>query len=192
MKKDKFIISVMLSAAFLAIFLTIPMLPEVKGWGETTPYHNWPYDCCVRCEHTGTFNASDDTFTATSIEGWYDQDTPTPPAYISGNWSFTRGYGGGGPDHDYTTDSYMICGYVYGSYGFTHYDYNTPSYGYGPYGDVPAYYQYWVKYLSSFNPSRQPSLQGGAQSYFKDPNNPNDRWYVSSWIDPEYMTATYP
>jgi hypothetical protein len=192
MKKDKTIISILISVAFLLLPLTTLMLQEVKGWGETTPYHAWPfYDYCVRCEHTGTFNASDDTFTATMIEGWYDMN-PNPPAYVSGEWGFTRGYGGGGTHHLYTTDSPMYCSYQYGSYAFVHYDYNTPSFGYGPYGNVPAYYQDYDKYLSSFNPSRQPSLQGGAQSYFKDPNNPNDRWFVSSWINPSYMTARYP
>ncbi len=182
----------LLFAMFSAILISSLLLQSANGWGEITPDpHGYPYyDSCVRCEHTGTFNAPNDTFTATSITGWYHDDLP--PAYDSGYWYFLRGYGGNG-SYLFPTYGDMICGYMYGAYSFSYYDTgDNCTEGWGPWGDVHAWYQDDEMTCSSFNPSRQPSLQGGAQSYFYDGVNPNSRWYVSSWIAPQYMTAWSP
>ncbi len=194
LKKHNFI--TLASLVFL-LLISATFLQEVKAWGETTPSHAWPYDCCSRCEHTGSLGYRDDTFCLSSIEGWYDQNTITPAAYIRGTWQFWRGYGGGGEAHDYITDSPMYCSYAYGNptiqYSTVHYEYNSPYYRMGPPPDyIYAYYQNYTKTYSSFSPARETQLQGGAQSYFKDPNNPSNRWYVSAVIGPSYMTARYP
>ncbi|MCW4044627.1 MAG: hypothetical protein NWE94_03815 [Candidatus Bathyarchaeota archaeon] len=162
--------------------------PAVHG----TDWNGWVGypgpDSYSRCTHVGTFNTSGDTFTALSIIGWYGT---LPPAYVRGNWTFLRGYGGGGGGL-YPTDSPMFCTWCYGSYSFIYYDYNVPVWGPGyTVNPVWAYYQTWIKYLSYFSPARQPSLQGSAASYFINPAN-GSRWYVSSIIPPSLMTAGYP
>ncbi len=141
---------------------------------------------------------SEDTWTATGILGNYDQVTITPAAFVGATFYFDRGFGGGGTTyHDYTTDSPMYCQYQYGNppystYSFTYNDYNTPQWSDGPWGLYEAYYQDWTKYNNPFSPysGRYNTLGASAQSYFKDPNNPNDRWYISSPIYP--LTAEDP
>jgi hypothetical protein len=178
--------------AFFAIISTTIILPALGN--EYTPNYYWPYyDVCSHCEHTAALGDSADTFCITGIQAWYDGNLPA--RYVSGNWSFWRGYGGhdqnNNPVHTYTTDSQLICSYAYGSYGYLHYEpsSSTPQAGDGPFHNCVAYYQYWIKYYSTFNPSRQPNVQGDAQSYFKDPNNPSNRWYVDAPISPDVMTA---
>jgi len=138
--------------------LGIPAVESKDVWGHITYNQTWPYDVASRCDHTGTFNASDDTWTATGLEGWYDQNTQDP-AYVSAQWEFYRGFGGGGEAHDYETDSDMYCAYQFGSYAFGHYDDDDPAFGYGPWGNVPAYYHSWTKYLSSFFPTLPVSIR---------------------------------
>ena len=179
--------------AFSAIFTAALFIQAAQGEEHHyTGQHNFPNnDTASRCDHLGTFNAPNDTWTGMGIIAWYDEQQ-SPPAYHSGNWSFERGFGGGGYPHDYTTDGDMICTYVFGSYSTTYYSSGTCSYGSGPFGNVWAWYHDVYTYKSSFDPypHREPSFQGGSASYFKDPNNPNNRWYISSWIDASpYMTA---
>jgi hypothetical protein len=191
--KEKYAIVACLLLAFFLMSLPTLLIASVDSkdvWGHISYNQTWPYDVAARCDHTGTLNASDDTFTGTGIEGWYDLTTIIDPRYIQANYTFLSGYGGGGEDHDYTTDSPMYSAYQYGPYGSGHYSYEDAEYGNGPYGNIPAYYRTWNKYFSSFTPTYQYSLQGGAQAYFKDPENPEDRWFVSSWI--YVMYAQYP
>ena len=178
----------------LMILSAIILLPIVQGSGETgPPYYDWPnYDACGRCEHSTTINQADDTFCISEIQGFYDGNLPA--AYTHGQWDFYRGYGGQGA-HDYITpnNSPMFCSYAYGNptiqFSTVHYEYGTPQEGYGPFGNVHAWYQQKTIVVNPFGPARETQLQGGASSYFTDPDNPSSRWYVSAMIPPSYVYA---
>lgn len=166
MKKCSFV--ALLSATLLATL----MLPLVRGGYPGPDYYS-------HCIHFGNFNTPGDTWTGVGIVGTHGS---LPPAYVAGDWYFQRGYGGQG-SHLYVTDGPFVCVYQYGDYSFVRYEYGTPTRqnrSVPGYGYVDAWYQDWEKHLSSFNPSRQPSLQGSAQSYFRDPAT-GDRWYINTW-----------
>lgn len=193
MEKNKLATFALLTLAFSATLLVTLLLPAAYAWYDDGPLsHEWPHDDYCRCDHTsveGTEGYPDDTWTATAIHANYRESPHDPPYYISGTWYFERGYGGGGTPHDYTVrDNYYFCTYVHDVYSTTFYDYGSPSYvaNGGFWQNNSAYYQDYNNRngltLNSFDPSLASNLQSISATYFEDPNNPSNQWYVSSYV----------
>jgi hypothetical protein len=165
MKKSSFIAAAVLSVTLLATF----MLSIVSA-----PWRGIPGpDELTDCDHHGIYGSPNDTFTGVGIKGYYGY---APPAYVRGEWNFERGYGG-----TYPASGNMLC---YSSYLGSYWD--PPHFVWDYRNNAWAYYQDYYEY--AYMP-RVPSITGMVHSTFYNPSNPNDWWYVSSYIS---MTAGYP
>lgn len=172
MKKSSLITSAVLSVALLATLLLSGARAIWRGYPGP--------DELVDCDHSGVFGSVYDTFTAVGVRGYYGWE---PPAYVHGDWYFTRGYGGA-----YPALGNMYCYWTYSPY-------------YGSYQDPPhfvyetryltgkpctAYYQDWERH--DYSLPRSTTISGYTGSYFYNPQTGN-WWYVSSYVG---MTAGYP
>jgi hypothetical protein len=169
MKKRTLITFAVLS---VALFATLMLSGVRADWvGYPGP------DTLSDCDHTGTYGGTDDTFTAVGVAGYYGWE---PPAYVHGLWYFMRGYGG-----DYPALGSMTCYWTYTPYYGVHYDPADFSWEYR--NHAWAYYHDWDR--QDYDLPRSATISGYTGSYFYDPDNPNDWWYVSSYVG---MTAGYP
>lgn len=182
--------SALLFALLLTILSTSLLLPAVNAWGHNgPPTRHWPdYDDYSRCDHNGSHTDqmgwSDDTWTGCGVRAYY-RDNQMPAYYTHATWYFERGYGGGyGGDGYYAnytvSTNYFICTYTHDVYVTTYYSYGYPS------NDGWDWHQNDQITLNPFNPSLATSVQGCSSSWFKDPNNPSNQWYISS---PIYMAV---
>jgi hypothetical protein len=201
MKKNKFIISTVLSVAFLVMLLTTLALPEVKG--IVTHYTIQPGEgfsgvAASRCDHLVDPDpppAYDDAYTSCGIAAHY---YVVNESYAKADFCFTRGYGCGEDDedndHDWETYGPMVCNYQVDSNYGTYYDYTNVSWSNPDWSGYWGYHQPLWQF--SWNPI-QPYLDGytvGATSgsYFEEVDYPYDQIYISSPISPNDMYATGP
>ena len=168
----------------ITILIPAALATDGPGWvGYPGP------DMYSRCIHNGNFNTPGDTWTATGLTAYYAYNQA---AYVHGNYDFQRGCGGQGQE-TYRTTGNMGCFYNYGTTNNYQSVAGTPvrENRYIPgYGYVDAWYHLTTIFLGTFSPAQQPSISGGAGSYFYDPQHPSDpAWYINSFIEASHMTA---
>ena len=182
----------------ISLFVTTPASFCWYGEYTITEITNYPYGVMAsRCDHySPTHPDTDDAWTGLGLVGYTYQEMPCCE-YVSIPYAyFRRAYGGGASQYypyPWTTDGNMQC-YLYVDTGSQYYGISgTPVWqNYGS-PQWPAYYhdyQTSVVPIPWYLPGE--TIGSFVGSWFENTSDPDDRMYISSFIDPDDMWSTGP